>query len=355
VILQRYILRELVVAFSFAFSVVMAVSLVGTMFQVFRAFEGLGWTLLLQVGPLAAGYVAPYALLVASATATTLVYGRMSAENEINAMRTSGIPAMRILAPAVLFGLFLAAAGYALHEHATPAARDGRRRILRESILHVLKVPPPGLQRFSLGDYRLSYTDYRNGRLERPTLLRFQPDGKLAFEYHAPEGTILVENGMPVIVMSRPRGVQFDPDGTEHRFDAGSDIRVVLELKDVRPDERRLEDRPRKELEELLQSGALGRRDRVKAETFLHTRRAQSFAPLLLVLVSAPIGIFVRRGSRLAGLGAALPPLLVHFIASFAFQGMGERGRLDPMIAAWAPDAILAALAAVLFSGLLRK
>ena len=68
-ILQRYILRELVVAFSFAFSVVMAVSLVGTMFQVFRAFEGLGWTLLLQVGPLAAGYVAPYALLVASATA----------------------------------------------------------------------------------------------------------------------------------------------------------------------------------------------------------------------------------------------------------------------------------------------
>lgn len=354
-ILQRYILRELLVAFSFAFSVVMAVSLVGTMFQVFRAFEGLGWTLLLQVGPLAAGYVAPYALLVASATATTLVYGRMSAENEINAMRTSGIPALRILAPAVLFGLLLAVAGWALHEHATPAARDGRRRILRESILHVLKVPPPGLQRFTLGDYRLSYTDYRNGRLERPTLLKFNPDGKLGFEYHAPEGGILVENGMPVIIMSRPRGVQFDADGTEHRFDAGSDIRVALELEDVRPNDRRLEDLPREKLERLLESGTLSPRDEAKVRTILHTRRAQSVAPFLLVLVSAPIGIFVRKGSRLAGLGAALPPLLVHFIASFAFQGMGERGRMNPALAAWAPDALLALLGLALFARLLRK
>lgn len=354
-ILQRYILRELLTAFSFAFSVVMAVSLVGTMFQVFRAFEGLGWTLLLQVGPLAAGYVAPYALLVASATATTLVYGRMAAENEINAMRTSGIPALRILAPAVLFGLLLTAAGYGLQEHATPAARDGRRRVLRESILHVLKVPPPGLQRFTLGDYRLSYTDYRNGRLERPTLLKFQPDGRLAFEYHAPEGSILVEGGMPVIVMSRPRGVQHDPDGTEHRFDAGSDIRVALELSDVRPSDRRPEDMDRESLEDLAGSESTSKRDRNKILTILHTRRAQTLAPLLLVLVSAPIGIFVRRGSRLAGLGAALPPLLVHFIASFAFQGLGERGRLDPLIAAWAPDALLVALTVALFAGLLRK
>ena len=354
-ILQRYILRELLIAFSFTFAVVMAVSLVGTMFQVFRAFEGLGWTLLLQVGPLAAGYVAPYALLVASATATTLVYGRMSAENEINAMRTSGIPAPRILAPAVLFGLLLAVAGYALHEHATPAARDGRRRILRESILHVLKVPPPGIQRFTLGDYRLSYTDYRDGRLLGPILLRFLPDGKLGFEYHAPEGTILVENGMPVIVMSRPRGVQLDADGTEHRFDAGSDIRVALELEDVRPNDRRLEDLPRGNLEASLESGTLSPRDQAKVRTLLHTRRAQAVAPFLLALVSAPIGIFVRRGSRLAGLGAALPPLLVHFIASFAFQGMGERGRMNAALAAWAPDAILAVLAVVLFARLLRK
>ena len=55
----------------------------------------------------------------------------------------------------------------------------------------------------------------------------------------------------------------------------------------------------------------------------------------------------MRKGSRLAGLGASLPPLLLYFIAFFVTQGMGERGRLPAVAAAWLPDALLALLAAV--------
>jgi len=66
VILQRYILKELWVHFIFTFATVMGVSLLGTTFQVFRAFEGLGLVLLLKIAPLAAGHVAPWALLVAT-------------------------------------------------------------------------------------------------------------------------------------------------------------------------------------------------------------------------------------------------------------------------------------------------
>ena len=62
----------------------------------------------------------------------------------------------------------------------------------------------------------------------------------------------------------------------------------------------------------------------------------------------APIGIWVRKGSRLAGLGAALPPLLFYFTSFFVTQGMGEKGKMSPALAAWLPDAGLALLAIVL-------
>ena len=215
-ILQRYILKELWQHFLFTFAAVLGVSLLGTTFQVFRAFEGLGLVLIVKVAPLAAGYVAPWALLVASATAGTLVYGRMSAENEITAMRAFGIGSFRILAPALLFGLALAASGYVLAEHVVPACRHHRRLLIRESVLEVLRMPPPGIQRFNIGAYRLSYVDFKDGRLEKPSLLRFEGE-RLLIEYHAPSGQIRIDGDAVTIVMSRPRYTQFDPkSGSEH-------------------------------------------------------------------------------------------------------------------------------------------
>ena len=87
----------------------------------------------------------------------------------------------------------------------------------------------------------------------------------------------------------------------------------------------------------------------------LHTRYASSLAPMLLVLVAMPIGILVQRGSRLAGLGAALPPLLIYFVSYFIFQGLGDKSRVHPILAAYAPDLFLGALAYLLLWGISRK
>ena len=95
--------------------------------------------------------------------------------------------------------------------------------------------------------------------------------------------------------------------------------------------------------------------ERVEISTILHTRISQSAAPFLLVLVSVPIGIFVRRGSRLAGLGASLPPLLTYFVLFFVFKGMGEKGRVEPVVAAYLPDAALLLLALCLLGLVYRK
>jgi lipopolysaccharide export system permease protein len=87
----------------------------------------------------------------------------------------------------------------------------------------------------------------------------------------------------------------------------------------------------------------------------LHMRYAQALAPLLLVLVAVPIGILVRKGSRLAGLGASLPPLMIYLVTFFIFQGLGEKGRVNPFVAAYAADTFLAVLAVILMIGVARR
>ncbi len=353
-ILQRYILKDLLLNFLFSFVVVMSLGLVGMIFQGLRAFEGLGLDLLTRLTPIAAGSLAPWALLLSSCAATTLVYGRLAAENEINAMRMSGIHANRMMAPAFLFCLLLSAASYALNEYAAPAAHFGRRLLVRETVLTILRLPPPGRQRFTLGKYTLSYADYQNGRMERPYLLAFGPGG-LEAEYRAVSGTVAVEPGKePRIVLSRCSYTRHDEKGNKIEGTADSDLTIPLEIEDITRADKRPDDMSQEELRDLARQTPEPKR-RAAALTAYHTRYARALAPMFLVLVSVPIGIFVKRASRMAGLGAALPPLIVYFISFFLFQGMGEKNRLDPVLSAWAPDAILLALAAVLIVGVYRK
>jgi lipopolysaccharide export system permease protein len=357
VILQRYVLRELIIAFLLAFLAVLAVCLVGLMFQAFRNFAGLGIGLLARILPLAAGYVAPWVLLVASATATTLVYGRLASENELDAMRMSGIHANRFLAPAVCFGLYLTLAGWWLNEYVTPAARYERSITFKESTLLVLKSLPRGNKSFEIGRFELSYTDCVDNRMEYPSLLQYEGtkgDRRLVLECFAPSGSVVFEGSVPRIVLSRPNCTQHDPDGTVHHLIVGNELTVPFELPELA---RPSKDPDEMGIDELREFAATQKRAslRSRALTAIHSRYAQTFAPLLLVLISAPIGTWVRRCSRLAGMGAALPSLLVFFIAFFIFRGMGERGKLNPVVAGWAADAILAAIAIPLLGRLYRR
>lgn len=353
-ILQRYVLRELSVSFAFTALSVMAVCLLGTMFQLLRAFEGLGLELLLRIAPVASGYVAPWALLVASCTAATLVYGRMAADNEVDAMRLSGVHTGRILSPAIFFGLVLCGLSWIVHEHAAPAAHYARRRLVRESVVALLKLPPPGPQRFSIGPYKLSYADYREGRMERPALVKYNRDGR-EVEYYALQGRIQIEEGRPPrLVLSRPTARHHDAGGNVAQITADGDVPVDLEIAEVYQTDKGPDDMTRLELWDFHARVSDPRKRRAALLT-LHSRTAQAAAPLLLVLVAVPIGILVKRGSRLAGLGAALPPLILYFVAFFVFQGIGDKGRIPPAAAAWAPNGILLAVALALLAGVFRK
>lgn len=400
-ILQRYILRELAGSFAFAFCTVLSVCLIGTMFQVFRTFPGVGYEILVKALPLATGAMASWVMLVASCTSSTLVYARLSAENEITAMRACGIHLWSMASPAVLLGLLLVLAAYPLNEIIVPTTRHNRRMVFRDSIVYALREPPAGQQDFRIGSMRIVYTDYVDSRMVRPTVSEFK-GGTLVRQCFAPAGQIVVlEKGQDVtikIILTKPRiwmigkyttiylrdgrkleGLlndkgddwEIEPkDGqksmvrkseveriqppSEDAFSAENDLTIEVPTEDLDKLKRQPVDQPQGELWRRIWS-TKDPKVRNPLLVIVHTRYAASLAPMLLVLVGMPIGVMVSRGSRLAGLGAALPPLLIYFITFFIFQGLGARNRVSPYLAAYLPDLILAAIAVVLLGINLRR
>jgi lipopolysaccharide export system permease protein len=353
-ILQRYILRELIGSFVFAFCTLLSLLLIGTVFQVMRSFPGAGLQIVVKGLPLAIGSMASWVMLVASCTSSTLVYARLAAENEITAMRTCGIHIWRIISPAVLLGLLLVGASYPLNEIVVPWARMGHRMLIRETSLDLLKEPPPGAQDFKLGVTRILYTDFKDGRMIDPKVSKYH-DHIPVMELRAASGTVVIREGGLQIVMSKPTGWRTNERGQRESFSSGGDLFVdVPPEKPLTDAQRQLADQPSRILwEKYFATNDAAERNPILM--VLHTRYAASLAPMLLVLVAMPIGILVRRGSRLAGLGAALPPLLIYFVCYFLFQGLGDKSRVSAVLAAYAPNLFLGTLALLLLWGIARR
>ena len=79
--------------------------------------------------PILLGYTLPIACLIT----VILAFGHMSSENEILAMRASGIHLLRLLVPLIVVGIALCLVVYLLNDRIIPEAYDAQTRILQET------------------------------------------------------------------------------------------------------------------------------------------------------------------------------------------------------------------------------
>ena len=134
-ILRNYILKECIQPFTLSISVLTSVFLLGYLPQLANKVINNGVSLaamsqvFLYYIPILLGYTLPIACLVT----VILALGHMSAENEILAMRASGIHLLRLLTPLIVVGIALCLVVYLLNDRIIPQAYDAQTRILQET------------------------------------------------------------------------------------------------------------------------------------------------------------------------------------------------------------------------------
>ena len=102
-ILHKYLIKELLRTFLPSLLCFEFVLLLGFSIQLLH--QGLDIPSLFSVLPYMAMYTIPHALPSSLLTATVMSYGRLSADNEITAIRVAGIHLHNLVTPVVVVGL----------------------------------------------------------------------------------------------------------------------------------------------------------------------------------------------------------------------------------------------------------
>src|SRR5690606_4238615 len=118
--------------------------------------------------PNAMQFTLPGALLLA----TTGVYGRMAASNEVVAVKSLGISPMAIVWPTITFSILVSLAAVLLNDLAVSWGRTGREQVLLESMETVVYNQLRTRRNYSMGPVSVSVEGVEGTVLISPKIVR---------------------------------------------------------------------------------------------------------------------------------------------------------------------------------------
>jgi lipopolysaccharide export system permease protein len=208
-ILQRMILGELIKVFLMSLTALTGMFLLGGLIQE-AAQKGLSPTQILVAIPLIIPNTFPYTIPATTLFATCVVYGRMSADNEVLVLRAAGVNIYRLLFPAILLGLGTTAITGAMYYDIIPRSqRLLREQLLKdaEEVIYSLMKREGGMRQNNL-DFVMFVRDVQGKYLIDVVVKKRKPD-KTGYEFAARSKTaqLRVERAMDNVTVG-PEGTQ---------------------------------------------------------------------------------------------------------------------------------------------------
>jgi lipopolysaccharide export system permease protein len=350
-ILRNYILKECLQPFTLSICVLTSVFLLGYLPQLANkvinngvSLSAMGQVFLYYI-PILLGYTLPIACLIT----VILALGHMSAENEILAIRASGIHLLRLLAPLTVVGIALCLAVFLLNDRIIPDAYDAQTRILQETgSQDPSSMLEPGsfinaFDKYIIFIYRMEGDLLYGVRIYEPS------SGK-------PTRTIIAEQGEFVHVPGKDQLMLKLIDGTSDEPNLSnpnnfyklnfqtSFITMDLSKKKV-TGEKKSRAMTLQELSTKIKSLRKMSIDPSPLVTEYQRRLAWSLSPLLFIFLGFPFAAITNRRAKSANLLYALLFAAPYYIFSLACQGMASQNIMNPVLLMWAPNALALAVA----------
>jgi len=347
-ILNRYVGVSLLSTALIAVLVLTFVLLSGNLF---RAFELLARGLpplalakfLLYLIPVMLTYTLPLAMLVAA----VMVFGRLSAENELSAMRASGIGLWQIITPGLLLAALFSGICLYLQMELGPRSQywaDQLRRV--EAVRNPLLALEPG--RWVELPGHVVYVGNRNGSdIDDVHIYVFGSDGRVAQDIYARRGKVLLLEEQQRLqlqlqqatIVSSDSGAADNPERLQRL--AGQNLTFELDYGN-RFERRPLSRRTKHMTVGMIFGNLYLFNDRGMDPTPLHvelySRMALALAPLAFLLVGVPCGIQARRAETSVGIVVSLVLALVFYVFLIMADSLKHQPQYRPEILVWLPN-----------------
>jgi len=354
--LYLYLIKELFPAFLLGLIGFTFILLTGRIVQLMELFVNkgvpLGYILRLLYFLLPSFFV--LTIPMATLLSVLLAFNRLSSDNEVTALKASGVSLYQMIPPVLVFALATYAATTFLSLYSVPRANEGSRALLYEVasskanagvrekvfnddfeglVLYVEEIKPR-----TLVWEKVFISDSRNPA-EVLTII-------------AREGEVLSDPGTLAITLRLKRGAIHklgkEPDAYQKVDFSTYDLRLHLKtgLKEKRTEEKHPAEMTLAELSRAIQAlqakGSVAKIQWVK----VHEKFSIPFACLVFGLIGIPLGLQSRvaRGGKFQGFAWAIGVLLVYYLLTNAGTSLAERGVVLLEVGMWSANAIFLTL-----------
>ena len=234
-LISRYLLRQLAAPFFFGLTALTSLMLLSQIAKKFGSLvgKGLPWTVIAEVFALSLPFIVAMTLPMAVLVAVLYAFSHLAADNEITAMRASGISVYQVLLPVLAWGVFMSAFNFLFVDQVLPRSNARLRTLLidigrkkptfelREQVIN--EVPPSA---YFLRANRIDNT----GRLREVTIYDVSSDASRRVIY-ADSGLMAYAEGQTDLSLRLFDGSihQYrpaDPQGFQLTYFKVNDIRV---------------------------------------------------------------------------------------------------------------------------------
>ena len=381
-LLDRYIGRELLTTMLFAVAALSLVLVLGQIFKELFKFlidHNIPATFILTfIGyflPASLTFSIPWGFL----TAVLLVFGRLSAGNELTALRTAGVSIPRIARPVLVLAVLCCGLCLWINLYVAPRAQQA----LKNAFFQVATSDPiaafTGDQIITDFPDKKIYVGGKEGnQLKDIHVFELNKSNQPLRVVYARTGTLVVDSANRQIKMRlvQSRFEQRDyskPDDytkisdniTFGSFVFPISLEELYKKKQKKPRVETLNyNELRTELADLARNADREMVPKERAEfkkrqaatrTEFNKRFSFSLACFTLALIGIPLGITAHRQETSVGFGISIAVALAYFVIIEVVDIFREKGSVHPEILIWLPNAIFLLLGGYLFLRLARR
>lgn len=350
-ILQRYVLKELLLPCLLCFTVLSFIFMAGYLVKAADMIIGRGVSfaqtlyVLLLIIPSIVSYTAPMSLL----TGVLVVFGNFSQHNEFRAMKASGVHPLRFMMPPLILGFAISILMFIFNDQVAPPARFELRRATKKMIMqHPMALIEPGrfvkisssilfLAKRVEGNEMKDIVAHEGVDSENPVRTIVAESGKIAMDPNTGQLEVQLFNGS--VSESQEEGIQSVQFKT-YKF-------PTLDEDDIRKMGKKKKDMT---LAEILVdvSEKPEKKTRRQLWVVFHQRIAFAFGSLVFAFIGIPIATIVKRGEVVISFGISMAATSIYYILFAIAQSIASRGGLPPIIVLWFPNIIFIGIGAIL-------
>jgi lipopolysaccharide export system permease protein len=356
-IIERYVLQSFLTAFALVWLVLSFVLTIGLLVRIMRLLiEGLPMRavgLFLLVGlPETLTLTVPLSLLVSA----LLVFGRLSADSEIAAMRACGVNLLLIMKWPIVVAILCTMLGFYINNEIVPRSHDVRRNL--RSLVSVdvgIDLLEPGRMIDDYAGLKIFFDKKDGNWLHNLLVFDFSQKG-VTREVRA-EKALVSTNGTDIVldmykvrvdpieadrpgVASADRFRQVIPDALKQRV-------FVRKEKDFHFNELR------REISKLRANPTNSPRQIMRKQLSIYRtefckRFVYAFGAICFVMIGVPLGIRSHRKESTIGMAISLVVAMAYYLCVILVSSLDKFDWAHPYVLIWMPVVACGVLAAVL-------